>query len=465
MAINRILNAIWAEVSARGSLIKTATTKYVPSPGTLTVNSAPNGANNQAVYAVTSGSPFTPVDANGLAVVPDGQTQSALPVTAGLGDGLTANMPPLDENSGQYQVLRQYGDIYMYNDGNVIMWGGNGKNFNFGNSYEEAHAWAGQSCVYNNEQFTIPQGAMSLFLAGVVPQPANYNGPASVDAYEWLGGTVSKSWGNEYTFSYGRSYEWSGGPNNYVDAYGNSGANLTDVMQGKHCTFSYGNGYEESLVEWTSSSTWFHADDPGSPYLARIGDKWQSSNLGSGWQSGNLLVSKAFGPTYDYHYGSTLSIQEGPSEDRSYGSSWSTVVGDSTENVTGNSTSTVNGNSDDTVTGNSTSKTVGNSTETYWGESDAYFMGGKNEMMLAGCDSINLSAQLEIVAGIATSIFLGAKMELVLGARMEMKVGPAVEINSEPTVKMSPAEFKAAAGAKIEALGTAIQLAALNLLL
>ena len=493
MAINRILNAIWAEISARGSLIKTATTQYIPSPGTLTVNSAPNGANNQAVYAVTSGSPFTPVDPDGLAVVPDGGT-SPLAVSAGLGDGLTANMPSLDENSGKYQVLRQYGDIYMYNDGNIIMWGGNGKNFNFGNSYEEVHAWAVQACVYNGETFTIPQGAMSLFLAGNLSQPANFNGPASVDAYEWLGGTVSKSWGNEYNYAYGRAYEWNGGPNNYVDAYGNSGAALTDVMQGKHCTFSYGTGYEESLVTWNNNA-WFHADDTNSPYAGRKHDSWQSEYLSletvaasfsaspssqtSGgllgaiggplleaavdqstnptdfanrntWAAANLLVSKTFGNVYDYSNGFALSVQEGPAEDRVYGNSYSTVVGNSVESVTGNSTSTVTGNSNETVTGNSTAMIQGNSTEQYWGGQAAFFMGGQSSMALAACDEINLAAVVSIVGGAATEVYLGAKLSTALGALMEFKLATSLSVTLGPNIEFNLTKVEVNTAAKVD---------------
>lgn len=430
MAINRVLNAIWAEISTRGSLIKTATNPYNPNPGAEI-----SGANNQGMAAITAGSPFITLDANGLAV--------GVPVSTSLGAFSSGAGTPLDENSGKYHVVRQYGDIYLYNDGNIISWGGNGKNFGFGNGYEENHAWASGAYVYNNETFTIPAGAMSnpnLFATAPSPSPT-----ADSSNYEWLGGAVSKSWGVEYTYTYGTSYEWSGGPDNYIDAYGNSGNALSDLQQGKHCTYSYGNGYEEALVGWTSTSTWFHADDPGSPYLSRASDKWQSSNLGSSWTAANLLVSKAFGPTYDYHYGSTLSIQEGPSEERVNGASWSTVTGDSNETVTGNSTETVNGNStstvngdsNETVTGNSTSKTVGNNTETHWGLSDEYFMGGKSEMMLAGCDEINLAAKMEIVGGAATEIFLGAKLEIALGALMEIKAAAAFEVANGAKIEIT----------------------------
>ncbi len=471
MAINRTFNAIWAEISAWGSLIKTATSQYVPSPGTLTTtdnnnNNIPNGANNQAVNALASGSPFTAVSRDGIS--------NDLAYTTSLSDGGSASVTPLDENSGQYHVVRQYGDIYMYNDGNVVSWGGNGKNFNFGNCYEEAHGWANQPAVYNNETFTMPQGAFSLYLTQSSP-PSNVNLPNPLSDYEWLGGMVSKTWGVELNYSYGTSYEWSAGPNNYVDAYGNTGDALTDVKQGKHCTYSYGTGYEETLAAWDTGSGWFHADDSNSPYTGRKHDSWQSSylsmesvassfsaasaqavsssplgglfsgdqqeemvdsmdegaaiqdlvfnpqdfNARNTWQVQNLLVSKTFGNTYDYHYGPGLSVQEGPSEERNYGNSSSTVIGNSSESVTGNSTSTVTGNSSETVTGNSTSMIQGNSTEQFWGGKAEFFMGGKSEMKLGASDEIRLSMKMEIKTGGLIKVFGGINITSYLGLLVE----------------------------------------------
>lgn len=461
MAINRVLNAIWAEISARGSLIKTATNPYNPNPG----GGGTTGANNQGMAAITSGSPFIVITQDGIS--------PSIAVNTSLSTGGSIASPstpppspplptptPIDENSGAYLVTRQYGDIYLYNDGNIIMWGGNGKNFSFGNGYEENHAWANLACVYNNETFQIPIGALSPYTDpgaySLLPSP-----PAS--NWEWLGGAVSKSWGNEYSYAYGSSYEWNGGPTNYVDAFGNTGNALTDVMQGKHCTFSYGTGYEESLVGWTNSSTWFHADDSSSPYKSRSYDTWASTNLGTGWTATNLLVSKAFGPTYDYHYGSTLSIQEGPSEERVYGASWSTVIGDSNETVNGNSTSNITGNSNETVTGNVTSKTTGNATETYWGTSDEYFMGGKSEMMLAGCDEINLAAKLEIVSGAATEIYLGAKFELALGAFIDAKAGASIGVTGGPNIETNALKVEANDTTQIEANASGITASFLKL--
>ncbi|HEX4300711.1 MAG TPA: hypothetical protein VH327_07560 [Gammaproteobacteria bacterium] len=430
MAMNRVLNSIWAEISAWGSIVKTATNPYTPSPG-----SADDTSNNQGLAALASGSPFIVVNRSGVS--PD------VAVGTNLVDGANASPSAIEENNGAYQVVRQYGDIYLFNDGNVIAWGGNGKNFSFGNGYEENHAWANQACVYNNETFQIPLGAMSSFSPSTLPNGMFPDSSAAISDWEWLGGNVSKSWGNDYSYSYGRSYEWSGGPNNYVDAFGNTGAALTDVMQGKHCSFSYGNGYEEALIGWTPTSTWFHADDASSPYKSRVSDSWTSSNLGSSWTAANLLVSKAFGPTYDYHYGPTLSVQEGPSEEHVNGSSWSTVTGDSNETVNGNSSSTVNGNANDTINGDQTAMIKGTALEQHWGRKSEFFMGGKSEMSLAACDEINLAAKLEIVGGVATEIFLGAKLEVALGALMEIKVAGAFEVNNGAKIEITN-------GAKLE---------------
>ena len=450
MAINRVLTAIWSEISARGSLVKTATSPYHPNPGADNAN-----ANNQGLAAISSGSPFLPLNQDGI--------NAEVPVATGLADG--ANLSPsnaLDENSGAYHVTRQYGDIYLYNDGNVIAWGGNGKNFSFGNGYEENHAWANQPAVYNNETFQIPVGAMTSF------RDANtYMLPSATpdSTWEWLGGNVSKSWGNDYTYTYGSSYEWSGGPTKYVDAYGNVGANLADVMQGKHCTFSYGNGYEEALIEWTSTSTWFHADDPSSPYKSRASDSWASSNLGTSWTAANLLVSKAFGPTYDYHYGPARSVQEGASEDVVNGSSWSTVTGSSTETVTGDSTSNVTGNSTETVHGDATAHTYGNDASYHWGLSNEYYMGGKSDMSLAASDEISLAAKVEIVAGGATEIFLGAKLELMVGAAMEIKGGAGLSITAGPNIEMNLGKVEVNDTASIDANTSGITASLLKLFL
>lgn len=451
MAINRVLNAIWAEISARGSLIKTATQPYNPTPG----GDVP-GANNQGLAALQSGSPFILLNRDGIC--------SQVPVSAQLGSEDEQSPAPLDENSGAYHVVRQYGDIYLFNDGNVVAWGGNGKNFSFGNGYEENHAWAGLAAVYNSETFTIPAGAMSTpscFTTAPDPSPTANMG----NQYEWLGGNVSKSWGNDYSFSYGASYEWSGGPSNYIDAYGNTGKALTDVMQGKHCTFSYGNGYEEALIEWTSTSTYFHADDTSSPYKGRASDSWQSSNLGSGWTAANLLVSKAFGPTYDYHYGSAKSVQEGPSEDVVNGSSWSTVTGSSNETVNGDSTSNVNGNSNETVHGDATSHTYGNDASYHWGLSNEYFMGGQSSMTLAASDEINLAATVSIVGGAALEIFLGAKMELVAAAAMEIKGGMGLSITAGANIEMNTAKVEVKTAAEIDTATTGVTASLLKLFL
>lgn len=471
MTINRMLNALWAQISSRGFLIKIATNPYNPSPGT-TVGSG--SSNNQGMAAVTGPTPFVTLDPNGLC--------AQVPVNTPLsGIGSVQNIQALDEGSSAYQVSRHYGDIYFFNDGNIIQWGGNGKNFNFGNGYEEGHAWANQACVYNNETFTIPRGSMSLYLAGVVAQPSNYNAPASLDAYEWLGGNVEKFWGNGYEFKYGSSYEWSAGPNNYVDAYGNTDANaLPDIKLGKHCTYSYGTGYEESLIAWDQGSGWFHADDPTSPYTSRKHDDWTSSFLSlesvassfaaaspvptfggllspdqaeeatdtlseseaaldavfnpqdfakrNTWKAVNLKVSKDFGNTYEYHNGPGLSVQEGPTEERNYGNTSSTVVGNSSESVTGNSTSTVTGNKMETTTGNSTEMVQGDALEQFWGGKAEFFMGGKSEMNLAACDEITLSAKVEITAGAALEIFLGFKTEIASAGSLSFELGPKLEL-------------------------------------
>ena len=173
MAITRVLNAIWAEISARGSLIKTATNPYNPNPG-----AGNSGANNQGMAAITGSTPFVKINQDGIS--------ADVPVNTSLTGIGSVSPTPLDENSGQYHVTRQYGDIYLYNDGNVISWGGNGKNFSFGNGYEESHAWANQACVYNDEVFAIPLGAMSTFVYSA-PLPAGVNLPsADQSQWEWL---------------------------------------------------------------------------------------------------------------------------------------------------------------------------------------------------------------------------------------------------------------------------------------
>ena len=502
MSIQRMFNSLWAIVATSGMVQKIATNPYNPSPG-----SSDSTANNQALAAVTAGSPFITITQDGLAV---GQPAGAS-VSTSLGSFNSSAGTPLDENSGQYQVVRQYGDIYMFNDGNIISWGGNGKNFSFGNGYEENHAWANGPFVYNKETFTIPGGAYSPYLLPNATVPSGASMPASLTDYEWLGGNVSKSWGNDYTFSYGTSYEWSAGPNNYVDAYGNTLAALTDVKQGKHCTYSYGTGYEETLVAWDQGSGWFHADDSSSPYAGRKHDDWNSSYLSmesvatsfaSGaadqttsallgafgvtgdaneeaidslsegqaiqdliynpqdfktrntWKANNLLVSKTFGNTYDYHYGPGLSIQEGPSEERNYGNTSSTTVGNSTESVTGNSTSTVTGNSDETVTGNATAMIQGNATEQFWGGKAEFFMGGKSEMILGACDEITLSVKIELKTLGAIEVFGGIAIATFLGLQIEIQSGGKIEIG-ELTVKNKAAEVKVNDAAKVEVNGAA----------
>lgn len=466
MAISRVLNAIWAQIASRGMLIKISTNPYDPSPGTLVGNGASPGGNvgnNLGIQALTGPTPFVEINHDGVAVNDDGTI--AVPVATTLAGIGNLNPTALDENSGAYHVVRQYGDLYFFNDGNIIQWGGNGKNFNFGNNYEESHGWAGTACVYNGESFAIPVGAMTSFL-NAPPSPKISLPSADQSQWEWLGGDVSKSWGNEYGYSFGHSYEWNGGPQNYVDAWGNAGLPLRDTMQGKHCTFSYGTGYEEALIEWAPGDSWFHADDSGSPYAQRLHDEWQSANLStwassknmiSSWIGSNLLVSKDFGPNYEYHFGPTRSVLEGASEEYVYGPSWSTTVGDTTESTTGNSNSTVNGNSTENVTGNSTTTTTGdsnetvhgnatahtygNNTETHWGLKDEYFMGGSNEMKLAGSDEISLAATAELVAGLKAEVFLGGKFEFTAAA--------IIEIASDPKITMTPTELKVAIEAKI----------------
>jgi hypothetical protein len=370
-------------------------------------------------------------------------------------------MPALDENSGAYHVTRQYGDIYLYNDGNIIAWGGNGKNFSFGNGYEENHAWANLPCVYNQETFQIPNGAMSSFTD---PKQAKMLPTTPPDTnWEWLGGNVSKSWGNDYSYSFGRSYEWSGGPATYIDAFGNSGDAPRDVMANNHCTFSYGTGYEEALIEWREGDPYFHADDASSPYKGKVNDDWASSNLGATWLAGNLLVSKAFGPTFDYHYGPTKSIQEGPSEEHVNGASWSYVNGDSnetvngstTETVTGDSNSTVTGDATENVTGNLTSMVKGNSVEQRWGGAAEFFMGGKSEMILAACDEITLSVKVEIKTLGAVEVFAGASLAVYLGLLVEAQAGTKIEV-SQLKVKAHDAKVTAAAAAAVQVAGAAM---------
>ncbi|HEY1771693.1 MAG TPA: hypothetical protein VGH91_00720 [Gammaproteobacteria bacterium] len=449
MSIHRMFNSLWAVITTGGMVQKIATNPYNPSPG-----SSSSSANNQALAKVNGTSPFITIDGNGLAVNATGGAASNAGVSTSLSSFNSSAGTALDENSGKYQVVRQYGDIYMFNDGNIISWGGNGKNFSFGNGYEESHAWASGPYVYNKETFTFPKGAFSPYLVQTTPVPSTVSMPASIDDYEWLGGNVSKSWGVDYSYTYGFSYEWSSGPKNYIDAYGNTGDAMADVMQGKHCTFSYGTGYEESLIEWTSTSTYFHADDKTSPYKSRVSDSWTTSNLGSSWTAGNLLVSKAFGPTYDYHYGPALSIQEGASEEHVNGASWSTVAGDSNETVNGNSTSNVTGNSNETVTGNQTSMVKGNSTEQHWGGAAEFFMGGKSEMILAACDEITLSVKVEMKTLGAVEIFGGASLAIYLGLLVEAQAGTKIEI-SQLKVKAHEAKVTATTTASVQANGAA----------
>jgi hypothetical protein len=486
MSIQRFFNSLWAVIGTGGMVHKIATHPYNPSPG-----GAVAGANNQAVAAVRSSTPFILVDANGISPdvhvntsLDDGSKIANPPDPPAQGVPAPVSPTPLDENSRSYHVTRQYGDIYLFNDGNIISWGGNGKNFSFGNGYEENHAWASLNCVYNNEVFPIPAGAMST--PACFSTVSDYSSPTDgVAEYEWLGGNVSKNWGVDYGYNYGSSYEWSAGPDTYIDAYGTTGDPLPEIKKGKHCAYSYGTGYEESLIAWDNGSGWFHADDSNSPYASRKHDDWNSGFLsmesvassfaqdagdqatsallgalgvtGSNneeaidtlsegqalddavfnpqdfakrnkWQAVNLKVSKDFGNTYEYHYGPGLSIQEGPTEERNYGNTSSTVVGNSTESVTGNSSSTVTGNSSESVTGNATSMVQGNSTEQFWGGKAEFFMGGKSEMSLGACDEINLAAKVEIVAGVALEIFLGFKTEIGSAGSLEFELGPDLKL-------------------------------------
>lgn len=353
------------------------------------------------------------------------------------------NSTNVDEMSGDVVINRVMGNQYTYFEGSVFSFNST-QDYNFGNNYEENHAWSSDH-VPTNEAFVIPTlGADN----------------------ERNQGIVNKTWANEYNFNYGSSRNWSGGPSdNEINDDGSAGAALSDLKKGKLCDYSYGSGYEEVLIDQSDGNADSH-------YSSTRHNDWQSSFLG--WSNSdlpNILVSKVFGKTYDYRNGDGREIREGNSDELVYGNSNSEVHGDSTENVTGNGTATVTGNSTETVHGNSTSTVYGVTTDHHWGTSNEILggggaslnMGGFIEMTLGAVQETTLSAKMEIFGGAIMSLTMGAILEITLGLKMEVQAGGKIEVGELVDVKAKASAKIDACLAEIKSTATAIKTAALQL--
>ncbi|HET7922345.1 MAG TPA: hypothetical protein VFM15_06285 [Gammaproteobacteria bacterium] len=345
----------------------------------------------------------------------------------------------IQDVSGEAYVQRVQGNQYSYAEGSAFSYGST-CDFNFGNGYEENHGWANSQVPFDSSNLNPPYTERF-----VIPTLGANN--------EKEQGLVSKSWGNEYNFSFGTSRNWSAGPvNQLIDDNGkvttDSSASAA-LKSGKFCEYSYGTGYEEVLIDQNDG-------DADQHYSSTKHNDWKAGNL-PGWPSdpGSLLVSKVFGKTFDYRHGDAYEVREGNAEEKVCGNSYSTVHGDSHEWVgedgsKSNSYSTVYGDSTETVHGDSTANVYGHSMETFWGRKDEFFMGGSNSMSLAAMDEIALAAKFEMFAGGVVSIALGAILEITGAFKVEIEMGGRAEVNMA-------ADLNSTVGAKIETALTKVE--------
>ena len=317
---------------------------------------------------------------------------------------------PLEEQSGDYIISRRYGHIYRYDVGDDYNWGGDGRTYNFGNSYEETHDEATMCAVpAEDASFDIP--ALKAI--------------AGDDTSE---GVVSKSWGSDFTYEFGASYAWSDGwskdeQKKKLLLKQKSGLaadqreienELPEEAHNRHCEFSYGNGYAESVIDCPlgyGSGKDNHGDKIQH-------DAWNAESFLK--DSVKLDTEKTFGNTYEYHYGDALDIHEGDAMELHWGNA--------TEVHNGNSSGTTTGNSTEVTHGNSHEETYGTSTEIFHGAKSDICWGATNEMFMGAANEMALDVKNEMTIGAHSEIFVGAKSDISLSFKFELDVAFGVSI-------------------------------------
>lgn len=318
-------------------------------------------------------------------------------------------MTTAEEVGGNFIIDRSYGDIYHYGEGNTYAWGAESA-FNFGNDYEELHE--GVDFVGDTSAKPITDRyTFTAFNGSTIDNPGSeiFEIPVLGKVREKNEGLVEKNWGNKFEYHWGSSYLWSAGP-------GPGGAN---------CTYSYGNGYTENLLEISQGNF-------ASQYASTKHDAWRSEPR---IDAGKATIEKTYGATYSYQKGFSYEVREGDSRSETWG----------------NSTETINGNQKSFVTGNTDEIQHGGKSEMVMGGTSSMFLGAANELKLSGENSMVGGAKNELFMGIASTIFLGIEIELKLGGSMEF--------GGTANMRATPTDMEAMA-TKLEAHATAINNAA-----
>jgi len=215
----------------------------------------------------------------------------------------------VDEVVGQHHIRRRFGDRYSQINGVDFNCGLNAQ-FNFGQRYEENHAYIDHT---SNSENQFPLNGDKLEAADV--------GMASVLFDDELederkAGIVRKDFGNKYNYHTGIESNWAQGPD----------------ASGTHKVYNFGARYIENHADLSASRESTAASVPEAP-------------------SDTALVTNNYGDTFTYIEGKEVYGHEGDYNGMRTGATTEEFVGDITRTITGNVTDDITGDIVQTVMG------------------------------------------------------------------------------------------------------------------
>lgn len=190
----------------------------------------------------------------------------------------TTSIDNAKELSGIGHFHRRKGPLYSWTESDEYHYGG-GNVFNFGNSYEETHAFDSNNAklAANTQDLDTVTG----------PKPPN----AISDLNDYESVQVAKTWSDTYEYQKGANFAW-----------------------GDTEDYNFGNGYEENIVSGSAINQTYPHDKNSGPGAA-------SSGKHMSLPGDDTLVGKTIGDTYEYVKGKTLAVTVGNSEEHVFNDS------------------------------------------------------------------------------------------------------------------------------------------------
>jgi hypothetical protein len=291
---------------------------------------------------------------------------------------------------------RSGGDNYVYANARTFAYPQHERVFFIGTFHEDFHVKDGfmnprESWTGVKEQWNFPEPG------GVYPDgtAGDTHSDDQVNPNGIRGVSEDKRWGDQMTYVYGRSFNWSGGT-----AMGDGGA---------FAVYNYGNGYTENLLE----------SDQGTS--ADLTDKDHADDYESETRidTTKATIEKTFGATYSYQNGFSYDVKVGDSRSETYGDTHEEVHGHVVSHVYGSSHSTQQGAVSEMFFGAKNEFAFDYTNSMCAGAATEFYGGLKGEFSLAGT--------LGMFGGNALEVYVGGKQELAIAVAIEWFGGAKVE--------------------------------------